>query len=376
MNAPMPLTPETGDEKIIDLSQLKEKKEFKYKEYTFTIGLLLENIIILCKSSKNKCFYQLKESYEELINKISFFRAFTNIYDILNIIKKLFISDKYEIKQENDEVLIILIKLVDLLGEEKTHELFLSKVEIDKNMKINMMDDKIKNLEIKIEELIKEKNEMKKTIDNLSKENLVIKKELEDFKNKFNSFILQSSSELISLVDFKESQIIKDFNEIKFVLEEIEKKGFKIKEKKLIYRATEDGDKMSDFHKKCDDESNTLMLIKTNKNFVFGGFTQTGWKNARGNDIYDDKAFCFSLNLKKIYNIINPKNALHCQSYDSRPSFGSNSYVFLIGNNFLSNSSSSTDKMVDYSGETKESEINGEQTYFQVDQLEVFKICF
>ena len=64
MNAPMPLTPETGDEKIIDLSQLKEKKEFKYKEYTFTIGLLLENIIILCKSSKNNCVYQLKESYE------------------------------------------------------------------------------------------------------------------------------------------------------------------------------------------------------------------------------------------------------------------------------------------------------------------------
>ena len=70
---------------------------------------------------------------------------------------------------------------------------------------------------------------------------------------------------------------------------------------------------MSDFHKKCDNISNTLMLIKTNKNFVFGGFTQTGWKNDRGSDIYDDKAFCFSLNLKKIYNIKNPKNALHCQ---------------------------------------------------------------
>ena len=375
MNAPMPLTPETQKEKMIDISQLKDKIKFKYKEYTFTIGLLLENLIFLCKSSKNNYVYQLKETYEELINKISFFRAFNNIYDILNIIKKLFTSDKYEIKQENDEVLIILIKLVDLLGEEKTHELILSKVEMDKNMKIDMIDDKIKNLENKIEELIKEKNEMKKTIDNLSKENLVIKKELDDFKNKFNSFILNSSSERVSLTNFKESQIIKDFDEIKFVLEEIEKRSFKIKEKKLIYRATEDGDKISDFHKKCDDVNNTLMIIKTNKNFVFGGFTQSGWKNSRGGDIYDDIAFCFSSNLKKIYNIKNPSNALHCQSYDGRPSFGSNSYVFLIGNSFLSNNSSSTDKMVDYSGETKESEINGGQTYFQVEQLEVFEIC-
>lgn len=376
MNAPMPLTPETQDEKIIDISQLKDKEEFKYKEYTFTIGLFFENLIFFCKSSKINYVYQLKESYKELINKISFFRAFTNIYDILNIIKKLFISDKYDIKQENDEVVIILLKLVDLLGEEKVHELILNKVEIDKNMKINMMDDRIKNLENKIEELAKEKNEMKAKIDELSKENLVIKQELDDLKDKFNSFILNSSPEWMSVANFKESQIIKDFNDIKFVLEEIEKKGFKIKEKKLIYRATEDGDKMSDFHKKCDNVSNTLMLIKTNKNFVFGGFTQTGWKNDKGSDIYDDKAFCFSLNLKKIYNIKNPKNALHCQSYDNRPSFGSNSYVFLIGNSFLSNSSSSTDKMIDYSGETKESEINGEQTYFRVEQLEVFKICF
>ena len=296
----------------------------------------------------------------------------------MNLIKKLFSSNKYEIKQENDEVLIILIKLVDLLGEEKTHELILSKVEIDRNMKIDMMDSKIKKLENKIEELMKEKNEMKKTIDNLSKENLTIKKELDDFKNKFNSFILNQSSKIASLTDFKGSQIIKDINEIKFVLEEIEKRIIKkkIREKKLIYRATENGDKISDFHKKCDDINNTLMLIKTKSNFIFGGFTQSGWKNERGIDIYDDKAFCFSLNLKKIYNIKNPNNALHCQSYDGRPSFGSNSYVFLIGNSFLSNNSSSTDKMVDYIGETKESEINGEQTYFQVDQLEVFQICF
>ena len=67
MNAPMPLTPRCLDEKLIDLNNLKDKKEFEYKEYTLTIGLLFENVIFLCKSSKNDNLYQLKESYEELI---------------------------------------------------------------------------------------------------------------------------------------------------------------------------------------------------------------------------------------------------------------------------------------------------------------------
>ena len=134
---------------------------------------------------------------------------------------------------------------------------------------------------------------------------------------------------------------------------------------------------MKIFHSKCDDKMNTLMLIKTKSNYKFGGFTKTGWKNVKGQDIYDEKAFCFSINLKKIYNIENPKYALHCQSNDGRPSFGSNNYVFLLGNNFLSKEASKVEVMKeDYIGEEKKMEINGGNEYFQVDELEVFQILF
>ena len=141
----------------------------------------------------------------------------------------------------------------------------------------------------------------------------------------------------------------------------------------LIYDALKDGDKIDIFHSKCDNKGNTLMIIKTKDGQIFGGFTKTGWKNVKGEDIFDDKAFCFSYNLKKIYNIKKPKYALHCQSYDSRPSFGCNSYCFLIQNDFLTNSSIS-DKMTDYIGEEKPNEINGGNEYFQIQQMEVFQI--
>ncbi len=42
----------------------------------------------------------------------------------------------------------------------------------------------------------------------------------------------------------------------------------------LIYQASKDGFKSSDFHRKCDNQTSTLVVIKTNlknKTYVFGG---------------------------------------------------------------------------------------------------------
>ena len=41
----------------------------------------------------------------------------------------------------------------------------------------------------------------------------------------------------------------------------------------LLYRGSRDGWKHDDFHRKCDDHNNTLLLVKTKKGKRFGGFT-------------------------------------------------------------------------------------------------------
>ncbi len=45
----------------------------------------------------------------------------------------------------------------------------------------------------------------------------------------------------------------------------------------LIYRASRDGFKASQFHAKCDNKPNTLIIIKSTKNNVFGGYTEQSW---------------------------------------------------------------------------------------------------
>ena len=49
---------------------------------------------------------------------------------------------------------------------------------------------------------------------------------------------------------------------------------------KLRYRATADGWRTEDFHRKCDDVGPTVTLVKCGIS-VFGGFTEKSWKRKR-----------------------------------------------------------------------------------------------
>jgi hypothetical protein len=54
------------------------------------------------------------------------------------------------------------------------------------------------------------------------------------------------------------------------------------REAKLIYRASRDGFADSSFHSKCDYISNTVTIIKTTSNSVFGGYTSASWSSNEG----------------------------------------------------------------------------------------------
>ena len=44
--------------------------------------------------------------------------------------------------------------------------------------------------------------------------------------------------------------------------------------RELKYRASRDGFKANDFHRKCDDIANSITVIKVTSGNVFGGFTE------------------------------------------------------------------------------------------------------
>ena len=89
----------------------------------------------------------------------------------------------------------------------------------------------------------------------------------------------------------------------------IERKGHKSCKLNLIYRGSRDGFTEKEFHSKCDKVSPTISFIKSDKNKIFGGYTEQTWKYIEWQANYtqrwksDDKAFLFSFSNNEKYPI-------------------------------------------------------------------------
>ena len=68
---------------------------------------------------------------------------------------------------------------------------------------------------------------------------------------------------------------------------------------KLIYRLSKNGAKSSDFHNKCDNQGETLILYENEKGNIFGGFTPIPW-TCDGQ--YHNDPNCFIFTLTNIHN--------------------------------------------------------------------------
>lgn len=65
-------------------------------------------------------------------------------------------------------------------------------------------------------------------------------------------------------------------------------------EPKLLYRASRDGWDTEDFHDKCDGKGATVVLVKSEGGYVFGGYTDVSWASS-GGEKYSSESFLFSL---------------------------------------------------------------------------------
>jgi hypothetical protein len=154
-------------------------------------------------------------------------------------------------------------------------------------------------------------------------------------------------------------------------------------EVKLIYRATRDGFGASSFHSKCDNIANTVTIIKTTSNSVFGGFTSAKWTSFGGYDTYDANAFIFSLrrsgNLnKERFNVTRPFNAIYSY-YDYGPIFGFDIFVRDKSNNRYVNSESNfgssyqLPKNITYGSAEAKSYLAG-NSYWRTSEIEVYQV--
>ena len=232
----------------------------------------------------------------KLCNKI------IEIENINNNLKKQIENNKREFDEKIKEnirkkiIVILIVFIAMLLPYLKFTK---SKINNLENKKLKSITDKINDIKNIILESIKNKIN--------GRENIILKyitDKIDVIKNEIENIILKPIVEKIALTS-PSLKIFNSFFDIKIFIslmnEGINKYFNKnIRNFELLYRASIDGFGPFNFHKKCDGKKNTIVLVITDKNRIFGGFSELEW-----DDYFQckegKKGFIFSINDNKIY---------------------------------------------------------------------------
>ena len=195
--------------------------------------------------------------------------------------------------------------------------------------------------------------------------------EINEFLNNIKNFGEIFFDEYFRLSSILNNNMLQQKLIINWIEEKTNKKLVKLK---LIFKMSENGSKSQDFHKYCDNKGPTVIIVKTTKNKIFGGFTPLNWQ-VFGEIINDssNQTFIFSLNLNKKYDMINKGGkGIYCIG-TSGPNFGASDFrlnsdmkrgTTYANNccNFLSNNN------LELTGG------KGESESFEVEEFEVYKV--
>ena len=312
-------------------------------------------------------------SFKEIKDLNKGFSLLNSINDFYDYLKVLSENKKINIKKDEEKISLTLFVEVLLKKEKIEINLYPGKIDLDLNIKnickeLIYIKERIKDIEILKNENKELKEKQNKEINNLRekdkeneneinrlKEKIEIQnKEINNLKDKLNEInelkekieiknkelnylkengINNLKKEIKLLFENDRSLIMKD-DERSLIFSEIEKKmNKKIRKIKKLYQATIDGGDSINFHSKCDNIENTLIIIKSEGLRRFGGFTPIPWKS-EGN--YKDdpslRTFVFSLDNKKIYYLKNGGRNSVCHSKNNGPCFGEGFDIGIIGN--------------------------------------------
>ena len=341
---------------------LIKKTEFKflYKKKTFNVIVGMtddkQNLIIQSKvEGIFTYFYEKSMSLNDLTQLDKQFRTCDDIEESFNLMVLIFKNEKNHIKEMKDNVLIISIHILNL---DKTFR--------DKDLELFK---KSQNTNIIIEHLCQQILELKEN-------NIKLQKELKEVKEKVSNL----EEKIKYKLSFLDSQIIQEKYDYDFIIQRLKKVNVNKNDHhineikkivlKLLYRASKDGDSAKDFHLKCDNYKNTLIIIKTKKGLRFGGFTCESWEGK--GDKKDENAFCFSLDKNKIYNWAKGKSSIFV-SPENGPAFGN--CIFEIKDQFFEMGGSCSEDYF-YNNQEKQCEINNGEEEFDIEDIEVFNVSF
>jgi len=153
------------------------------------------------------------------------------------------------------------------------------------------------------------------------------------------------------------------------------------KKPKLIYRASQDGWDVFNFHQKCDHQGPTVTIVLTTDGRIFGGYSDKAWSSSSNTSMSSHVSFLFALSPDTIYIPLSGKGNLwavyHSESYG--PTFG-DGYQLHISSNANTNDDSYSNflalEKTTYAlpdGITDPYFLAGTRN-FQIDNYEVFSV--
>ena len=337
-------------------------KTFKSQDFELTIYQGERKIIFRCSEIKDLSgtLYKAELTLDELYKLNNLFRAFQSIESIFTDFFQNFDESKIIFKKEDNKIIVTFI--IEFMGNKKEAKISLTPEKPDLNVTVMKLCDKVKEIDLL-------KTEFENKIKELEKENQNLKNNLEYYHKVYLS-PEQLNKIKTSNID---SQILKlyDSNELNLIEKGVQKNlKKKINKYTLLFRASRDGYRASNFHSKCDGKTNTVALVETTTGRRFGGFTDAQWDQSSSYKT-GSNGFVFSLDNNEIYYNKDNRYNINCNS-SYGPMFGGGCDFYICDSCNSSNSSG------DNSGHSYET--NGKQyalagsNNFLVRDYEVFQL--
>ena len=288
---------------------LKNKEEITISEKLHLIIAYNESIIsfkIIDSSDFPTKEYELLSNLDNLYKLNNYFRMFNSLSEIQNCIIKEYQNKRISLKVNENEAKIIITNII----LNNSFEINIPKRNNYKNVK--KMFGIIKDMKEKIDFLMTENKELKNRISSI--ENIIqiqgeqIRQLTENKDlNKTNSIIKEEKINLLENNFFCDSDIVKNKEDLELLVSFLPKKP---KKTSILFNSKSDGYTIKNFHKKVDNKSPTIIIIKADTNRVFGGYTEHKWYIKNDDDKKDDNAFVFSLDNKQKYDVIDSDHAV------------------------------------------------------------------
>jgi len=255
------------------------------------------------------------------------------------------------------------------------------KFEFEVMFKKHEIEIELRSKDNNLELLEKEVKDLKENYNKIKEENILLKKRIDDLETEVKEIKKMLNPNFnINRIKIGNKSVIMKENEFDLIHLAIKSRLNKeVKELKKLYQATIDGDGAINFHSRCDNIPNTLVLIKSAGNRRFGGFTSVQWTSSTSGEYKDDpNAFLFSLDKQKIYSYKKNGKAIYCYK-DHGPRFGGGCDIWIgqhgIQEKHLYTNESSSSCSYNYNGDNNTlSESGGSCIY--AAEYEVFQVIF